>query len=97
MSGRFRLRPAAARDLVAIRRYIALDNPRAAVGLLGQLLRTFQLLADAPRAGRLRNPRTGLRTYPVGAYQILYRACPGGAEIARVVHGARDLRALLRG
>jgi hypothetical protein len=36
--------------------------------------------------------RSDLRSFPFGAYPILYRAIDDGVEIVRVVHGARNLR-----
>ncbi len=36
----------------------------------------------------------GVRTALVEKYTIYYRPAPGGVEIARVVHQARDLRSL---
>jgi hypothetical protein len=38
----------------------------------------------------------GLHMYPVGDYLLLYRRVRGGIQLARVVHGARDLRRLFR-
>jgi toxin ParE1/3/4 len=45
-----------------------------------------------PELGRLReelSPR--LRSFPVGRYVIFYRPMENRIEIARVLHGARDL------
>lgn len=39
--------------------------------------------------------RADLRTFPVGNYLILYRQTEDGAEIVRVVHGARRWQELL--
>ena len=38
----------------------------------------------------------GLRSLAYGRYVIFYRAIEDGAEIARVLHGARDLRRIMR-
>ena len=35
-----------------------------------------------------------LRSFPFGRYVIFYLALPGGIEIVRVLHGARDLDAI---
>jgi toxin ParE1/3/4 len=32
-----------------------------------------------------------LRSFPVGRYVIFYLAIPGGVQIVRVLHGARDI------
>lgn len=37
----------------------------------------------------------GLRSFPTGQYIIFYQPVPGGIEIVRVLHGARDLDAIL--
>ena len=37
----------------------------------------------------------GLRFWRVAPYLVIYRQSEGGIEIVRVVHGARDLPALL--
>lgn len=36
-----------------------------------------------------------LRSSPVGNYLIFYRPLPDGIEILRVLHGARDIAAIL--
>jgi toxin ParE1/3/4 len=41
--------------------------------------------------------RPDLRSFPYGAYLILYRAIDDGVEIVRVVHAARNLDELIRG
>jgi toxin ParE1/3/4 len=46
--------------------------------------------------GRLREElRPGLRSSSVGNYLILYRPIPEGIAVFRILHGARDLEALL--
>jgi toxin ParE1/3/4 len=45
-----------------------------------------------PDMGRLREELAArLRRFPVGNYVVFYRSIAGGIEIARVLHGARDL------
>jgi toxin ParE1/3/4 len=42
--------------------------------------------------GRLRlDIAPELRYFMAGKYLILYRTVPGGVQIVRVIHGARDL------
>lgn len=51
-----------------------------------------RLLADMPGIGRSRAEfEPELRSFAVGSYVIFYRPLADGIEIARVVHGARDL------
>lgn len=50
------------------------------------------LLSDHPGMGRARpDIAEGMRYFPMKRYLILYRPIPGGVEIVRCVHGARDL------
>jgi toxin ParE1/3/4 len=64
---------------------------------------TFALLATQPNMGwrsKIKYPGLAtLRVFRVKGFEqmlILYRASPKGVDILRVVHGSRNLRALLR-
>lgn len=58
--------------------------------------RRCRLLGGAPGLGAARPEiRPDLRLMPVGRYLILYREVPDGAEIVRVLHGARDWPSLI--
>lgn len=86
----FRLRPEAEADLLDIVRHIADDNPAAAWRWYDSILERCRLLGDMPRIGVARpEVSPGLRMFPVGNYLILYREVDGGADIVRVVAGAR--------
>jgi toxin ParE1/3/4 len=79
-------------DLLGIWVYISRDNEGAADDFVDRLTATCRKLADNPGLGRNRpDLSTGLRSFPVGNYLIIYRATPGGARIIRVLHGARDI------
>ncbi|MEC4880962.1 MAG: type II toxin-antitoxin system RelE/ParE family toxin [Scytonema sp. PMC 1070.18] len=79
-------------DLIEIWLYIAADNPVAASELVDRIEAKCQMLADSPKLGPARpDIAPELRYSPVGRYVILYREIPGGVEVVRVVHGARDL------
>ncbi|TGV95580.1 type II toxin-antitoxin system RelE/ParE family toxin, partial [Mesorhizobium sp. M2D.F.Ca.ET.145.01.1.1] len=53
-------------------------------------------IADMPGMGIARpEVRPVLRTFPAGNYLILYRQTDDGAEIVRVIHGARRWQDLL--
>jgi len=87
--------PLARQDLAEIWQYIARDNMGAADRLTAKFDSAFFLLAQIPRAGRARDDLVeGIRTLPVGQYMIMYRQVAGGAEIMRIVHGARDLTSI---
>jgi toxin ParE1/3/4 len=92
----FRLTPRAEADITAIALYIAEDNPTAAVRWYNEMLRHCRNLGEAPDMGVARpDVRPDLRTFPAGNYMILYRKLVEGAEIVRVVHGARQWQKLL--
>jgi toxin ParE1/3/4 len=88
----YRVSDAARSDLEGIWLYIASDNPDAADKFIRALVSRFPMLASMPEMGRKReelSPR--LRSLSVGNYVIFYRPMESGVEIARVLHGARDL------
>lgn len=92
----FRLTPRAEADITAIALYIAEDDPAAAARWYGEMLRHCRNLGEAPELGVARpEVRPDLRTFPAGNYMILYRKSAKGAEIVRVVHGARQWQKLL--
>ncbi|MEI9421246.1 type II toxin-antitoxin system RelE/ParE family toxin [Mesorhizobium sp. Cs1299R1N1] len=91
-----RLRPEAEADIEAIALYIAEDSPSAALRWYDEIHAHCQRIADMPGMGVARpEVRAGLRTFPAGNYLILYRQTDDGAEIVRVVHGARRWQELL--
>jgi toxin ParE1/3/4 len=94
---RFRLSPRAEADLGEIHRYIARDNPTAADRFVGELFDLFHLLARSPEIGQARPElRPNLRSMSHGNYVVFFYPTSDGAEIAAVVHGARDIDALFR-
>jgi toxin ParE1/3/4 len=84
--------PLAEQDLIEIYHYIHRDNPSAAEKLVREVDAKCELLARSPRIGRARPElMPDLRSFPYGAYLILYRIIEDGVEIVRVVHAARNL------
>ena len=84
--------PAARRDLDAIWLRIAEDDPTAADRFLDRLLVTCRKLAAMPGMGpERRDLAAGLRYFPLASYLIFYRPVAGGIQVARVIHGARDV------
>lgn len=82
-------------DLLSIWSYIAADSPAAADRLLDAIDHRCALLADNPKLGPARPEITPeLRYSPVRSYLIFYREVSEGIEVVRVLHGARDLRAI---
>ena len=84
-------------DLESIADWIAADSPERAVSFIELLRRRCLQLADAPRAYPLvpRYESKGIRRRPVGDYLIFYRLTGSVVEIVHVLHGARDVEALL--
>ena len=62
---------------------------------LGRIQRAIEIICNHPRLG---SPRpdldTGLRSFPVGNYLIIYRITSGDVWVDRVLHGKRDLPTL---
>jgi toxin ParE1/3/4 len=83
-------------DLDEIWTNIAIDSIAAADRLIDRLEAAEDRLGDFPELGRLRDDiAADLRSWPVGDYLILYRVDREGVLIVRVLHGARDLPAVL--
>ena len=84
--------PLAEQDLIDIYLYIFRDNAPAAEKTIRAINAKCELLVRSPRIGRARPElRADLRSFPYGAYLILYRIVADGVEIVRVVHAARNL------
>ena len=89
---KYRISDAARSDLDDIWFYIAEDNPEAADKFVAIIISKFPTLAAMPQMGRAREELSrGLRSFPIGRYIIFYRPTKNWVEIARVLHGARDL------
>jgi toxin ParE1/3/4 len=93
----FRLSLLAERDLEGIAEYLADRNPSVAIREIERLLEKFLILASNPHLGELRSdlPKHP-RTFVAGNHVIVYQPLADGIEVARVVHAARDLGAVLR-
>jgi toxin ParE1/3/4 len=88
--------PAAEDDLLGIAGFIAQDKPGAARKWLQTVREKCALRAANPQMGEER-PGFGVpgcRCFSVGSYVVFFRPIDGGIEIARIVHGSRDLRNL---
>ncbi len=69
-------RPLVFEDIADIWDYIAEDSESRADAFIDSIDRKLYELADSPHIGR---------------YIIFYLIVPGGIEIVRVLHGARDI------
>jgi toxin ParE1/3/4 len=96
----FFLSPEAALDLEEIWTFIGIErqNPDVAARQVEMIYEKICILAENPLLGELR-PDLGieLRSFTAGNYAIIYRPSASEIEIARVVHGARDIRSLFEG
>lgn len=83
-------------DLLDIVEFIARDNPRAAREWLAAVQERCQLLANHPLTGESRPGFgvAGCRSVAIGVFVIFFRPTNTGVEIARVLHGSRDLGTL---
>ena len=97
MRGRTIVRtPAAEDDLIEIWCAIAVDSPKAADRLLDAIVDRVTGLSGFPEMGPLR-PYIApeVRVLTIESYLIMYRLSDDVVEIVRVVHGMRDVTALL--
>ncbi len=93
------LSPEAAADLEEIAEYIASENVDAAIRVLAEIRKAMERLTDTPEIGHSREDLTSepFRFWPVRRYLVIYRASPEAVEVSRVLHGARDVEAILSG
>jgi len=102
MANRASIRPRARIDVLDVVQYIEHENLSAADRFLDASEETFQFLAEFPQAGsrfltKHRN-LVGLRVFRIRGfsnYLAFYLDREYGVEIVRVLHGARDLDAVL--
>lgn len=87
--------PIAEADLAEIWAYIAEDSPKAATAFVEQIKSKFEPLLEFPGMGALRDKiAPDLRAVHYKNYVIYYTFTDQDVTIVRVVHGARDVRAL---
>ncbi len=86
--------PEADDDLVGIAEFIARDKPEAARNWIGKIRETCETIASHPEMGELRRGFgiPGCRSFSIGNYVIFFRRNEDGIEVARIVHGNRDMR-----
>src|SRR4051794_27841206 len=104
MKGEIRLRARARQDLIEIfQRYAREAGVGVARRFRVQADAAFARLAAMPGMGsryEADNPAFGeLRYFPLAShfksYLVFYRPMPDGIEVARVLHGARDIPSIL--
>jgi toxin ParE1/3/4 len=92
----YRLSSAAQRDLDDCWFYIAQDNEDAADRFLDAIGKKLVMLAAHPNVGRSCDELApDLQRLTVGSHVVFFRRRPNYIEIARILHGARDIEAIL--
>lgn len=88
--------PTSRQDLLDIGDYIAKDSRANARRFVAQLKEQCRRIGNAPLAypGR-EDLAAGLRMAPLGRYVVFFRVLGDSVRIERVLHGARDLPAIL--
>jgi toxin ParE1/3/4 len=104
MKGVIRRRAGARQDLIDVfQRYAREAGLGVARRFRAQAEAAFSRLADMPGMGtryKADDPAFGeLRYFPLASrfknYLVFYRPMPDGIEVARLLHGARDIQAIL--
>jgi len=88
--------PKSRQDLLDIGDFIAKDSRANARRFVAQLIEQCQRIGRTPMGYASREDlAAGLRMAPLGRYVIFFRVLDGTVRIERVVHGARNLPAVL--
>lgn len=102
MSREIHQRAQARGDLVEAVAYLAERSEQAARRFRAQAEATFGRLAASPGIGTSYQPEdpayAGLRYFPIAKfpkYLVFYRPAANGIEVIRVLHGSRDIAAIL--
>ena len=81
---------------------MAEERPQTALQFLDAVESSLQQLADFPKMGRDRGfdaqRLRGIRSFPVTGFEtflIFYHPIHGGIRFSRLLHGARDIDAVL--
>ncbi len=93
---RLEFSPAADNDLAEIASFIARDNVPRALTFVDEIEAACAKLIDHPHSGVARSDlREGMRSKPHGSYVIFYSVLEKVVRIERILHGARDIGAVL--
>src|SRR5216683_433106 len=98
MKRRYILAPQAARDLVAIWRYLKRESNQETADRVESLIRSkIVVLPDAPGIGHWRRDLTSadVRFFPVYSYLIIYKPETKPLQVVAILHGNRDVGKIL--
>lgn len=85
-----RFTPAASRDLVRLRDFIARHDPRAAARIGKRLARAIRLLQDQPGLGQAVDSLPEVREFVTGDYVIRYTTRDTCVVVLRIWHGREE-------
>jgi plasmid stabilization system protein ParE len=89
--------PRARRDLGEAWEYLSERSPSAADRLIKKFGKAVKMHASFPESGRPREEfGKGVRSFVVYPYVVFYRAVGETIEVARVLHGRRDIDRIMR-
>jgi toxin ParE1/3/4 len=94
----FILSPEAERDLDAIKAYLLKEaGVRMTRRIIRELRAGIRFIGKNPEAGHAREDLTGepVKFWPVFSYLIVYSQGKKPVEIARILHGKRDVEEIL--
>lgn len=85
-------------DIDRIWIYIAKESSDSADRVIDSISVACNLIRRSPYIGRKRDNDlgAGMRSYPCANYLIFYRVKSGTVRVVRVLHGKRDIPAILR-
>jgi toxin ParE1/3/4 len=94
--GRVVYAPVANDDLIEIAAFIARDKPATARQWVQEIRKTGSTLSTQPEMGEEREGFgvPGCRSFSVGSYVVFFRPISDGIEVARIIHGSRDMQNL---
>ena len=89
--------PRAELDFLEIADFVSDRSIPAAFDVIARIEAAVLRLGDMPRIGRERDDlgRPDFRSISVGDWVVVYRVQSDNVRITRIIHGARNLRAIL--
>ena len=94
----YEISPEALLDLQTIWDFIAVDSTSAADRVIDELFDAFEHLAKWPDTGHSRPDLTpqSVRFWSVRSYLVVYRSSLQNVQIVAILHGSRDVPAILQ-
>jgi plasmid stabilization system protein ParE len=98
VSQAYRLTATAQRHIDAIGEFVAIESVDAALKIYDDLEAAFEMLGAMPEMGHSREDLTDrpFKFWSVFSYLIVYAPSTNPPTIVAVVHGARDVRQILK-